>query len=243
MGSYRFEAELPKGDQRRARQLEEMEAAWPRRSRGGGGGIGSGIRGRKRHWGTLPALVLFYSLSRSLETSAATVASPPIASWKISSPVDQLKEVKASLKFWPKQWLALLDYAADGLAILPGIPSPHVKADVAFQVASEIDALAEVFSSLDKKQTLYRACARITKSCRQSGSIICGKPVLGSLVPSPCHVHFQKAQRNISQALRKAGLRKQMQLAMGLLGGKLAADGLHSYVIGYKRQQHGTVGS
>ncbi|THU44470.1 hypothetical protein C4D60_Mb02t07720 [Musa balbisiana] len=65
---------------------------------------------------TLPALVLCYSLSRSLETSAATVASPPIANWKISGPGemnllssffpsparegDQPEEVKATLKFW-----------------------------------------------------------------------------------------------------------------------------------------------
>ncbi|XP_009387076.2 uncharacterized protein LOC103974056 [Musa acuminata AAA Group] len=49
---------------------------------------------------TLPALVLCYSLSRSLETSTATVASSPIANWKISGPGDQPEEVKARLKFW-----------------------------------------------------------------------------------------------------------------------------------------------
>ncbi|URD86951.1 hypothetical protein MUK42_27147, partial [Musa troglodytarum] len=125
---------------------------------------------------TLPALVLCYSLSRSLQTSAATVASPSIANWKISGP----GVMNLLSSFFPSP-------------AHEGIPSPHVKAGVAFQVASQINALPEVFSSLDKKQTLYKACARVTK-------------------------------------------RKQMQLAMSLVGGKLAADELQSYIIGIKRQ-------
>ena len=40
----------------------------------------------------------------------------------------------------------------------------------------------------------------------QTGQIVCGKPVLRSAVPSLCPVHFQKAQRHVSQALKKAGL-------------------------------------
>ncbi|XP_042415623.1 INO80 complex subunit D-like isoform X1 [Zingiber officinale] len=58
----------------------------------------------------------------------------------------------------------------------------------------------------DKKQTLYKPCSFVTKSCGHSGPITCGKPVLRSSIPSLCHIHLQKSQRSISQALRKAGL-------------------------------------
>lgn len=43
-------------------------------------------------------------------------------------------------------------------------------------------------------------------SCGQSGPVTCGKPVLRATVPSLCHVHSQKAQRSILQALKRAGL-------------------------------------
>ncbi|KAM0940139.1 putative DNA-binding domain, KAT8 regulatory NSL complex subunit 2 [Dioscorea sansibarensis] len=58
---------------------------------------------------------------------------------------------------------------------------------------------------LDGKQTLYKACSYVIKSA-QSGQIICGKPVLRAAVPSLCPAHFQKAQKHVSQALKKAGL-------------------------------------
>ncbi|XP_073014103.1 uncharacterized protein [Typha latifolia] len=58
----------------------------------------------------------------------------------------------------------------------------------------------------DPKQTLYKACNFVIKSNAQTGQIICGRPVLTAASPSLCHVHFQRYQRNISQALRKAGL-------------------------------------
>ncbi|KAG6466610.1 hypothetical protein ZIOFF_075580 [Zingiber officinale] len=88
----------------------------------------------------------------------------------------------------------------------------------------------------DKKQTLYKPCSFVTKRhkfvdmvvcalqssslyslaeeviaiydicCGHSGPITCGKPVLRSSIPSLCHIHLQKSQRSISQALRKAGL-------------------------------------
>ncbi|XP_020245032.1 INO80 complex subunit D-like, partial [Asparagus officinalis] len=54
----------------------------------------------------------------------------------------------------------------------------------------------------DKKQTLYKGCAFATKSSQPK----CGKPILRSTVPSLCHVHYQRNQRQISQALKKAGL-------------------------------------
>ncbi|CAL9115433.1 unnamed protein product [Musa acuminata var. zebrina] len=56
----------------------------------------------------------------------------------------------------------------------------------------------------DKKQTLYKACSYVTRS-GQSGPITCGKPVLRVAVPSLCQVHFQKTQKSITQALKRAG--------------------------------------
>lgn len=48
--------------------------------------------------------------------------------------------------------------------------------------------------------------AHLNYSWRQSGPVTCGKPVLRATVPSLCHVHSQKAQRSILQALKRAGL-------------------------------------
>ncbi|ONK77777.1 uncharacterized protein A4U43_C02F10420 [Asparagus officinalis] len=57
----------------------------------------------------------------------------------------------------------------------------------------------------DGKQTLYKPCGFATKSA-QSVHITCGKPVLRSTVPCLCPVHFQRIQKQISQALKKAGV-------------------------------------
>ncbi|KAK9159481.1 hypothetical protein Syun_005822 [Stephania yunnanensis] len=57
----------------------------------------------------------------------------------------------------------------------------------------------------DSKQKLYKACTYVIKSA-QSRSIQCGKPILSSAVPSLCSVHFQKAEKHLSRALKKAGL-------------------------------------
>jgi hypothetical protein len=43
-------------------------------------------------------------------------------------------------------------------------------------------------------------------SSAQAGPITCGKPILRSTVPSLCSVHFQKAQKHVTRALKKAGL-------------------------------------
>ncbi|KAJ8642626.1 hypothetical protein MRB53_004374 [Persea americana] len=56
----------------------------------------------------------------------------------------------------------------------------------------------------DPEQKLYKACTYVVKSA-QSGPVICGKPVIRAAVPALCTVHFQKAQRHVSQALKKAG--------------------------------------
>lgn len=40
----------------------------------------------------------------------------------------------------------------------------------------------------------------------QAGPITCGKPILRSTTPSLCVVHFQKSQKDVTRALRKAGL-------------------------------------
>ncbi|RZS01353.1 hypothetical protein BHM03_00031194 [Ensete ventricosum] len=57
---------------------------------------------------TLPALELCYSMTRSFHRSSsgesmdlcASPTSPPIASWRISSPGDHPDEVKARLRYW-----------------------------------------------------------------------------------------------------------------------------------------------
>lgn len=57
----------------------------------------------------------------------------------------------------------------------------------------------------DPHQKLYKACNYVIKSA-QAGPILCGKPILRSTVPSLCNVHFQKAQKHVTRALKKAGL-------------------------------------
>ncbi|XP_008791758.2 INO80 complex subunit D isoform X2 [Phoenix dactylifera] len=57
----------------------------------------------------------------------------------------------------------------------------------------------------DSKQTLYKPCSYVIRS-PQHGQVVCGKPILRATMPSLCHVHYQKIQRNISQALKRAGL-------------------------------------
>lgn len=39
-----------------------------------------------------------------------------------------------------------------------------------------------------------------------TGPILCGKPILRSTVPSYCSLHFQKAEKHVARALKKAGL-------------------------------------
>ncbi|GAB4825602.1 hypothetical protein Ancab_008476 [Ancistrocladus abbreviatus] len=57
----------------------------------------------------------------------------------------------------------------------------------------------------DPQQKLYKACNYVIKSA-QAGPIICGKPILRAAVPSLCNVHFQKGQKHVTRALKKAGL-------------------------------------
>lgn len=57
----------------------------------------------------------------------------------------------------------------------------------------------------DSKQKLYKPCGYVIKSS-QAGPITCGKPILRSTAPSLCSVHFQKAQKHVTRALKKAGL-------------------------------------
>ncbi|KAK8518196.1 hypothetical protein V6N12_017353 [Hibiscus sabdariffa] len=88
----------------------------------------------------------------------------------------------------------------------------------------------------DSKQKLYKACTYVIKrkevevvlarlaslggsnylqfwSLRDyvkfsahAGPITCGKPILRSTVPSLCIIHFQKTQKNVNRALKKANL-------------------------------------
>ncbi|CAK7325980.1 unnamed protein product [Dovyalis caffra] len=57
----------------------------------------------------------------------------------------------------------------------------------------------------DSKQKLYKGCDYVVKSA-QGRRVLCGKPVLISTVPSLCPTHFQKAERHVARALKKAGL-------------------------------------
>ncbi|KAK3204657.1 hypothetical protein Dsin_018703 [Dipteronia sinensis] len=65
----------------------------------------------------------------------------------------------------------------------------------------------------DSKQKLYMPCDYVIKSflmcciyiSAQAGPITCGKPIMRSTVPSLCNVHFQKAQKHVTRALKKAG--------------------------------------
>lgn len=57
----------------------------------------------------------------------------------------------------------------------------------------------------DNKQKLYKACNYAIKS-PPTGPILCGKPILRSTVPSYCALHFQKAEKHVARALKKAGL-------------------------------------
>ncbi|KAF5759951.1 putative DNA-binding domain, KAT8 regulatory NSL complex subunit 2 [Helianthus annuus] len=57
----------------------------------------------------------------------------------------------------------------------------------------------------DSKQKLYMGCSYVIKSS-QAGPIICGKPILKCTVPSLCTPHFQKAEKHVARALKKAGL-------------------------------------
>ncbi|KAJ1385834.1 putative DNA-binding domain [Sesbania bispinosa] len=57
----------------------------------------------------------------------------------------------------------------------------------------------------DSKQKLYKPCNYVIKSA-QAGPITCGKPIMGSTVPSLCIVHFQKAQKHLTRTLKRTGL-------------------------------------
>nr|GEW74784.1 INO80 complex subunit D-like [Tanacetum cinerariifolium] len=57
----------------------------------------------------------------------------------------------------------------------------------------------------DSKQKLYMGCSYVIKSS-QAGPIICGKPILKCTVPRLCAPHFQKAEKHVARALKKAGL-------------------------------------
>ncbi|CAA6663952.1 unnamed protein product [Spirodela intermedia] len=57
----------------------------------------------------------------------------------------------------------------------------------------------------DPRQKLYKPCSFPIKSSH-SGPVICGKPILCAPQLSYCPTHVQKAQKNVSQALKRAGL-------------------------------------
>ncbi|KAJ6772514.1 hypothetical protein OIU74_018689 [Salix koriyanagi] len=80
---------------------------------------------------------------------------------------------------------------------------------------------------LDSKQKLYKGCAYVVKSA-QGRPVLCGKPALISTVPSLCPMHFQKAERHLARALKKAGL--------GVSSPSKLAPKLHVIVTEFVRQ-------
>ncbi|GAB2218483.1 hypothetical protein Droror1_Dr00001707 [Drosera rotundifolia] len=56
----------------------------------------------------------------------------------------------------------------------------------------------------DKKQVLYKGCKYMFKS-GPTGQVLCGRPVLRSNEASLCPIHSQRAEKNVSKALKKAG--------------------------------------
>ncbi|KAJ0079275.1 hypothetical protein Patl1_23959 [Pistacia atlantica] len=79
----------------------------------------------------------------------------------------------------------------------------------------------------DSKQKLYKACSYVVKSAH-TGPILCGKPILRSTVPSLCSNHFQKAEKHVARALKKAGL--------NVTSPSKVAPKLHVVVAEYVRQ-------
>nr|GMC72101.1 INO80 complex subunit D-like [Ipomoea batatas]GME17124.1 INO80 complex subunit D-like [Ipomoea batatas] len=57
----------------------------------------------------------------------------------------------------------------------------------------------------DPRQKLYKPCSYSIKSS-PTGPILCGKPVLRSMVPCLCSPHLEKADKYATRALKKAGL-------------------------------------
>ncbi|CAL1404666.1 unnamed protein product [Linum trigynum] len=93
--------------------------------------------------------------------------------------------------------------------------------------AMALTAYCHLHILCDTKQKLYKACTFVIKSA-QAGPITCGKPILRSIVPALCSVHFQKAQQQVTRALKKAGLNVSSS-------SKLAPK-LHVIVAEYVRQ-------
>ncbi|KAJ6312004.1 hypothetical protein OIU77_013705 [Salix suchowensis] len=62
----------------------------------------------------------------------------------------------------------------------------------------------------------------------QGRPVLCGKPALISTVPSLCPMHFQKAERHLARALKKAGL--------GVSSPSKLAPKLHVIVTEFVRQ-------
>ncbi|KAI4348422.1 hypothetical protein L6164_009147 [Bauhinia variegata] len=56
----------------------------------------------------------------------------------------------------------------------------------------------------DSKQKLYRGCTAVAKNL-PTGPSICNKPVLRSMVPPACSVHYQLGERCLTRAIRRAG--------------------------------------
>lgn len=53
---------------------------------------------------------------------------------------------------------------------------------------------------------IYFSLCDCLPTSSQAGPILCGKPILRSAVPSLCSPHFQKAEKHVARALKKAGL-------------------------------------
>nr|XP_043610569.1 INO80 complex subunit D-like [Erigeron canadensis] len=90
-----------------------------------------------------------------------------------------------------------------------GIVSDDVSVKCAFNgcksKAMTLTKFCHVHILSDPKQQLYKPCQFFDKSSHGVLSP-CLKPVLRSMVPCLCSMHFMKAQQHVFRALRKAGL-------------------------------------
>ncbi|KAK9078984.1 hypothetical protein SSX86_000653 [Deinandra increscens subsp. villosa] len=94
------------------------------------------------------------------------------------------------------------DVAGNGSDNIKSVPCGFNSCDMK---AMTLTRFCHVHILCDPKQQLYKPCEFLVNS-GHSGLVPCGKPVLRSIVPSLCSVHFLKAQQHVVRALRKAGL-------------------------------------
>lgn len=67
-------------------------------------------------------------------------------------------------------------------------------------------ALAAILLLVTEVTLLINHALSLSLCSSPTGPILCGKPILMSTVPSYCSLHFQKSEKHVTRALKKAGL-------------------------------------